>query len=132
MINKEYMFIVYNYTINMNTHKSNDVGNRDKSYSIDSTSHTIDSDSTHSSRHSSFEICFTLEDTSNNQIDVYEKIKSEKTTTDNKSTPKPIPKPIKYITRRKRDHRCNHNIAYSPPDMVEYLQKLMIYTNTHK
>ena len=113
----------------MNTHKSNDVGNRDKSYSIDSTSHTIDSDSTHSSRHSSFEICFTIEDTSNNQIDVYEKIKSEKkTTTDNK----PIPKPIKYITRRKREHNCKHNVAYSPPDMAEYLQKLMIYTNKHK
>ena len=116
----------------MNTHKSNDVGNRDKSYSIDSTSHTIDSDSTHSSRHSSFEICFTIEDTSNNQIDVYEKIKLEKTKNDNKFIPEEKYNNHIIKKRRKRDEKCQSIHAYSPPDMNEYLHKLMIYTNKHK
>ena len=127
------MFIVYNYTIpmNNNTNKSNEVGNREKSYSVDSMSHSVDGDSRRSSRHSSFEICFTTEDT-NNKIDVYETLKLEKTKNDNKFIPEEKYNNHIIKKRRKRDEKCQSIHAYSPPDMNEYLHKLMIYTNKHK
>ena len=118
------------------TNKPIDILNRDKSYSIDSTSHNIDSDSTQSSRNSSFELYFAVEDASNNIIDIYEKLKIDDIKSNIKSNiksdNKSIPETIKYIKRRKREQNCNSIVAYSPPDMNEYFHNLMINTNKHK
>jgi len=89
---------------------------RRKSLSIDSTSHSIDSKP--SSRTSSFEIYFEINDNSNNEIIVTDK--------NEKGFKIPVCKP----KRRSRDKEL-HDIAASP-NVDDFLNKLFIFNNKHK
>jgi len=99
---------------------------RNKSWSIDSRSYSIDSNDDIILKHrkSSFEIVIKIEDTSSN--DIYTHLKQNMTnpikTTDHK-----------YITKRRaRDMNITNVIAYSPPNINEYFKTLSISNNKHK
>ena len=94
---------------------------RRHSLSIDSTSHSIDIDNKPSSRRSSFEICITIEDISNNEFDIYNN-------KDETNTQIPIKNNKKR--RRTRDKEL-HNISASP-NVNDFLSKLFIFNNKHK
>ena len=102
------------------------IASRNKSWSIDSRSYSIDSndDITSKRRKSSFEIIIKIEDMSNN--DIYTHLKQNTTNS------------IKIIEhnhitkRRTRDMNLTNIIAYSPPNLNEYFKTLSISNNMHK
>jgi hypothetical protein len=92
------------------------IDGRRKSLSIDSTSHTIDSNS--SSRSSSFEICIEINDNSNNNMLFINKNDND------------FKIPINKPKRRSRDKEFQE-IAASP-NVEQFINKLYIFNNTHK
>lgn len=99
--------------------------NRPKTFSIDSQSYSSDekSDSRPTSRHSSFEITI-ASDMSYNEVDIYKALKK---------LSNPILIETRKPERRKREQQMANMISYSPPNITEYFNRLLISKQyTHK